>query len=91
LAVPGQNQGAAIKLRCVQADLHSSQGAKALARRIRAAAVQACSAEALFADALVVERECKEAAINRVIRELNAPLVADALGRSPTVFANARH
>jgi UrcA family protein len=91
LAVQGQNQGAAIKLQYAQADLHSTQGAKALARRIREAAVQSCSAEAPFADALVVESQCREATINRAIRDLNAPLVADALGRSPTVLAKAGH
>jgi UrcA family protein len=90
-AVQGQTQGATIKLQYTQAELHSAQGAKALARRIREAAVQSCSAEAPYADALVVESECREAAINRAIRDLNSPLVADALGRSPTVLAKAGH
>jgi len=91
LPAQGQDQGAAIKLQYAQADLHSTQGAQALARRIRDAADQACSAEAPFADALVVESKCREATINRVIRDLNAPLVADALGRSPAVFAKSGH
>jgi len=91
LAVQGQDQGAAIKLQYAQADLYSTQGAKALARRIREAADRSCSAEATFADALVVESKCREAAINRAIRDLNAPLVADALGRSASVLVSTTH
>jgi|HubBroStandDraft_1064217.scaffolds.fasta_scaffold871133_1 UrcA family protein len=90
LAVNGQSEGA-IKLHYAQADLHSVQGAKAMARRIREAADEACGSVALFAANPGVEHECREAAIDRAVKDLNAPLVADALGRTSSALASAGH
>lgn len=88
LAAQGEN---AIKLHYTDGEIHSAEGAKVLARRIREAADKTCNAEAPFADALVAEAKCRETAISRAISDLNAPLVADALGRSPSVLAKAGH
>jgi UrcA family protein len=90
LAVSGQNEGV-IKLHYGEADLHSVQGAKAMARRIREAADEACGSVALFASNPGVERECRQAAIDRAVMDLNAPLVADALGRTSRALASAGH
>jgi UrcA family protein len=90
LAVNGEN-GGVIKLHYTDADLHSVQGAKAMARRIREAADEACSSVAPFASNPGVDSECREAAIGRAVRDLNAPLVANALGRTASTLASAGH
>ena len=90
LAVSGQNEGV-IKLHYAEADLHSVQGAKAMARRIREAADEACSAVAPFAANAGVESDCRAAAIDRAVKDLNAPMVADALGRTSSAMASAGH
>jgi len=90
LAVNGQNEGV-IKLHYAEADLHSVQGAKAMSRRIREAADEACSAVAPFAANAGVESDCRAAAIDRAVKDLNAPMVADAIGRMSSTLASAGH
>jgi UrcA family protein len=90
LTVAGGNEGV-IKLRYTEADLHSTQGAKAMAQRIRVAADEACGSVALFAANPGVERDCREAAIDRAAAALKAPLVAEALGRTQAALASAAH
>jgi UrcA family protein len=90
-AVRGKNADNVIKLQFTEADLNSVQGAKVLAGRIRLSADSVCRAEAR----LVPVRgpgelmECREWAIVRAVKDLNAPLVADALGRSARLPALA--
>jgi UrcA family protein len=71
-------------------DLHTAAGAKTLALRIRNAAAEACGRDVpiavRFSDGFI---RCREATIDRAIKDLNAPLVADALGRSPEVLARS--
>ena len=81
-AVQGQHSNNAIKLKYTEADLNTAQGAKALAGRIRLAADRACRAEAPSASDAGELMECRQRAIARAIKDLNAPLLADALGRS---------
>ena len=89
LVVNSDNDDNVVTLRITDADLHTAHGAKELASRIRVAADRACSAERLAAAVEGVDRECREAAINRAIKDLNAPLLAAALGRSPQVVARS--
>lgn len=92
VAAQNDNDGSVVKLRYSQADLGSAQGAKALAQRIREAADRACHADALFAADVGVESDCREAAVNRAIKDLHAPLLADAaLGPSGRALSSARH
>ena len=70
-------------------DLRTPDGAKLMALRIRNAAAEACGRQAfpvtvLFSDGFI---RCREDAIDRAVATLNAPLVADALGRAPQVFS----
>jgi UrcA family protein len=90
LAANGENVGV-IKLHYAPADLQSLPGAKVMARRIREAADEACNAVALSAADPGVARDCREAAIDGAIKDLNAPLVAEALASAPRVLASAGH
>lgn len=69
-------------------ELSAPDGAKALARRLRAAAFDACGGEddplvAYSADLARCERE----ALARATDALDAPMLARALGRAPRNFA----
>jgi|HubBroStandDraft_2_1064218.scaffolds.fasta_scaffold250637_2 UrcA family protein len=77
-----------VTLKYVDADIHTVRGARSLAMRVRVAAASVCGA-----DVLPIVRtgdqfaRCRNAAIDRAIAGLNAPLLADALGRSPRTLA----
>jgi len=77
----GADAPASITIRASAADLGTSQGTKALATRIRAAATTVCGGDtdpaARSGDGFV---RCREAAISGAVRRLDAPLLARALG-----------
>jgi UrcA family protein len=70
------------------ADVHTAKGAQSLALRIRVAAAKACGSETDFfypnSDGFI---RCRERAIDKAIRSLDAPMVAQALGRGETTLA----
>ena len=70
-------------------DLHTAGGAKLAALRIRNAAAEACGRD-VFPVAVRISDgfiRCRESAVDRAAERLNAPLVADALGRSPQILS----
>jgi UrcA family protein len=89
LAVFGDGEPNVITLRYVDSDIHTVRGAKALALRIRLAAEAVCGA----VDPVVRWGDqfyrCREAAINRAMAPVNAPLVAEALHLSTRLSAQA--
>jgi UrcA family protein len=84
----GANEQVVETVKVADADLHTAKGAKALALRIHAAAERACGGDTeflvdetiLFSNGFI---RCREAAIDRAIKDLDAPLLAEALGRAP--------
>ncbi|MDB5483490.1 MAG: hypothetical protein JWO83_4543 [Caulobacteraceae bacterium] len=80
-AVASDEQRNVIKLKYVEADLQTLQGAKALALRLRVAAADVCGGELPLVRTGDQFVRCREAAIDRAIATLNAPLLAQALGR----------
>src|SRR5437868_2217238 len=54
-------------------ELHTAAGARALARRIRIAADKACGGESLLVRTGARFTDCKTAAIDRALSDLNAP------------------
>ena len=85
----GDNERLAVKVKL--ADLHTAKGAQVTALRIRVAATTVCGGDVdavlRFSDSFI---KCREAAIDRAIRQLGSPLLADALGRAPTALVSAR-
>ena len=78
-----------VVVRTDDVNLHTSTGARLMALRIRNAAAVACGSEISpvairFSDGFV---RCREAAVDRAVRDLNAPRVADALGHSPQMLS----
>jgi UrcA family protein len=74
-----------VVVRTDDVNLHTPVGARLMALRIRNAAATACGAEVepvaiRISDGFV---RCREAAVDRAVRDLNAPMVAEALDRSP--------
>ena len=86
--VYGANDQVSVNVKVNDGDLQTAKGAKALALRVRVAAAEACGGDVdpviRFSDGFI---KCREASIDRVIKGLNAPLLADALGRPPQVLA----
>jgi UrcA family protein len=80
-AMAGDEQRSVIKLKYAEADLQTAMGAKALAFRLRIAAADVCGGELPLVRTGDQFARCREAAIDRAITTLNAPLLADALGR----------
>jgi UrcA family protein len=81
LAMPGDEERNVIRLKYAEADLQTVRGAKALALRLRVAAAEVCGGESPLVRTGGQFPRCREAAIDRAIATLNAPLLADALGR----------
>lgn len=81
--IRGDGEGGSIKLQYAEADLYSAQGANALAVRIRLAADRACRGEALLVSHAGDLAGCRERTVARVIKDLDAPLLAAALEVSP--------
>jgi UrcA family protein len=78
-----------VVVRTDDVNLHSPAGARLIALRIRNAAAAACGGNVdpvaiRFSDGF---RRCRETAIGRAVRELNAPLVATALDRAPQMLS----
>jgi UrcA family protein len=80
-ATAGDDQRNTIKLKYAEADLQTVRGAKALALRLRVAAADVCGGENPLVRTGGQFARCREATIDRAIAPLNAPLLADALGR----------
>jgi UrcA family protein len=79
-AASDDGNSAIIKVTFTEADLHTVQGARSLAARLRLAADRACIAQAPWSAASMPE--CREKAIAGAIKDLHAPLLTDALGPS---------
>jgi UrcA family protein len=77
----GEEQRNVIRLKYAEADLQTIRGAKALAFRLRIAAAAVCGGENPLVRTGAQFARCREAAIDRAIVTLNAPLLAQALGR----------
>lgn len=88
LAAGADDQAQVVKY--TYADLHTAEGAKALALRIRIAAAKACGDGIdFFHPNSTGFVECREAAIDKALQGLDAPLVAQALGRGQTALAGS--
>ncbi|HZZ36102.1 MAG TPA: UrcA family protein, partial [Caulobacteraceae bacterium] len=83
LSIWGDDEVVSAKVTYTEAETRSTKGAKAIALRIRVAAAQVCSGNDWVARAGNQYWRCQHAAIDRAVRDLGAPLVADALGREP--------
>lgn len=79
--VANDEQRNVIRLKYAEADLQTIRGAKALALRLRIAAADVCGGESPLVRTGAQFMRCREATIDRAIAPLNAPLLADALGR----------
>jgi UrcA family protein len=77
----GDEQRNVVKLKYAGDDLQTVRGAKALALRLRVAAADVCGGEFPLVRTGDQFGRCREAAIDRAITTLNAPLLAEALGR----------
>jgi len=89
-ATPDAGQRFVVIVRASDAELHTAQGAKLLALRVRNAAADACGRDSQpvavrFSAGFI---RCREAAIDGAIRDIGSPLLADALGRPPQVLAH---
>jgi UrcA family protein len=80
-AMAGDEERNVVRLKYAEADLQTVQGAKALALRLRIAAADVCGGESPLVRTGGQFARCREAAIDRAIAALDAPLLADALGR----------
>lgn len=75
------NEPASIVVRTDDVNLHTAAGARQMALRIRNAAAAVCDTEGYpvavrISDGFI---RCREATVDRAVRDLNAPMVADAL------------
>jgi UrcA family protein len=79
-----------VKVKATDADLHTPQGARQLAARITMAAQRACGGNIypLYLRAGSGFYQCRATAVDRAIKDLDAPLVAAALGRSRQIVAS---
>jgi len=80
---------ASVVVKTDDVNLHTAAGARLMALRIRNAAAAACGAEVSpiairVSDGFI---RCREAAVDRAVQDLNAPMVADALDRSPQMLS----
>jgi UrcA family protein len=82
--------GDTVIVKATDADLHTAAGAKALAFHIRLAADRVCVGDNPLARQGADFQSCREAAIARAIRGLDAPMLAAALGQAPQVLAQSR-
>jgi len=79
------SETASVVVRTDDVNLHTTAGARLMALRIRNAAAVACGG-AVEPVAIRVSDgfiRCREGAVDRAVRDLNAQMVADVLGRSP--------
>jgi UrcA family protein len=83
------SEPASVVVRTDDLNLHTPTGARLMALRIRNAASAACGGE-IYPVAIRISDgfvRCREAAVDRAVRDLNAQMVADALGRSPQMLS----
>jgi UrcA family protein len=78
-----------VVVRTDDVNLHTTAGARLMALRIRNAAAAACGGQVEPVALRVSDgfMRCREAAVDRAVRDLNAPMLADALGRSPQMLS----
>ena len=78
-----------VSIRISTADLASPGRARSLAIRLRAAAATVCGGDVdRVARTSDLFAKCREAAIDHAVSGLKAPLLAQALGRSPEQLAS---
>ena len=77
----GDEQRSIVKLKYAGDDLQTVRGAKALAPRLRVSAADVCGGEFPLVRTGDQFARRREAAVDRAIATLNAPLLAQALGR----------
>jgi UrcA family protein len=78
------SQPASVVVRTDDVNLHTAAGARQMALRIRNAAAAVCDPQGYplairVSDGFI---RCREATVDRAVRDLNAPMVADALDHS---------
>jgi UrcA family protein len=75
---------ASVVVRTDDVNLHAPAGARLMALRIHNAAATACGGDVAPVAVRLSEGfiHCREAAIDRAVRDLNTPMVAEALGRA---------
>ncbi len=83
------SEPASVTVRTDDVNLHTAAGARLMALRIRNAAAAVCDADGYplairLSDGFI---HCREATVDRAVRDLNARMVADALGRSPQLLS----
>jgi UrcA family protein len=77
----GRDEKLVVTLKHPDADALSAQGAGALAFRIRIAAARVCGGDDPIVRTSDQFRRCQDAVIDRAVAALDAPMVAQALGR----------
>ena len=90
-AEPDANGRVVVVVKATDAELHTPDGARALALRVRNAAARACGGD-LYPVAVRISTgfiECREAAIDRAIKDIDAPMLSVALGHPPQVLARS--
>jgi UrcA family protein len=87
LAIWGDDEKVTAKVTYNDAELRSTEGAAKLAFRIRMAARQVCGGDNPVVMTGAHFLRCQHKAIDQAVASLNAPLVADALGRAPSTLA----
>jgi UrcA family protein len=90
ISVSDDHDWVSVKVAYADADLQTAEGAKALATRVRIAASAVCGGDNNLVRSGYRFQHCRGAAIARAVDALNAPLVAEALGRPTGPSALAR-
>src|SRR5262249_53726879 len=75
----GDNEKVSAPVRYADAETRDLQGAKKVAFRIRIAAAKVCGGDDPVVRAGEQFQRCQHAAIDRAVRDLGSPMVADAL------------
>jgi UrcA family protein len=86
-AAPDPTKVATGKLHYVEADLRTRAGAKAFAGRLRVAAAHVCGDDDIVLKTGFRFYRCQERVLDDALARLDAPLVAEALGRNPSALA----
>lgn len=91
-AVAANRQGETISrsVKYSKAELSTPDGAGRVAARIRYAADHVCGGDSLILRTTRSFERCRRQTLDRAVAELNAPLVAEALGARTTEVAAAR-
>jgi UrcA family protein len=87
----GQNEWNRITLKYVDADIHTPHGARSFALGIRVAAREVCGGDDPLVRLGGEFDGCVQAAIDRAIKDLDAPLLVSALGRPARTLASLDH